>query len=49
MTGIAHLTNKKIEQPFVHIKDVAAANMLVMMQPLAELIGKSLDIPYQIE
>jgi nucleoside-diphosphate-sugar epimerase len=58
-------------RPFVHIKDVATAYMLVMMQPpdkingqvfnvgsdeqnyqilpLAELIGKSLDIPYEIE
>jgi nucleoside-diphosphate-sugar epimerase len=58
-------------RPFVHIKDVAAAYMLVMMQPsdkingevfnvgsdeqnyqilpLAELIGKSLGIPYEIE
>lgn len=58
-------------RPFVHIKDVAAAYMLVMMLPpdkingqvfnvgsdeqnyqilpLAELIGKSLGIPYEIQ
>jgi nucleoside-diphosphate-sugar epimerase len=58
-------------RPFIHIKDVAAAYMLVMMQPadkingqvfnvgsdeqnyqilpLAELIGKSLGIQYEIQ
>jgi nucleoside-diphosphate-sugar epimerase len=58
-------------RPFIHIKDVASAYMLVMMQPpdkingqvfnvgsdeqnyqilpLAELIGKTLSIPYEIQ
>jgi len=58
-------------RPFIHIKDVAAAYMLLMMQPpdkingqvfnvgsdeqnyqilpLADLIGQSLGVPYQIE